>query len=257
MTSNRICLTFCLLGFADNGFAAQSGGHHSDPVAPTLLALIVILAAAKLGGELFERLGLPAVLGELVSGVILGNLALFHAGWGFFEPLRVTPLQTDWAIVIDNLARLGVILLLFEVGLESTVKGMLKVGASALLVAILGVIAPFILGFGVSWIFIRSIPAGLNGIVPPGFSLIYVHLFIASVLCATSVGITARVFKDLGKLQTREAQIILGAAVIDHSWPMLRASRPLWALSPPDCFLKRSTSEDFARRSKSSNSSSL
>jgi len=212
---NRICLTLCFLSLATNTFAAESGNHHSDPVAPTLLALIVILAAAKLGGELFERLKLPAVLGELVGGVILGNLALFHAGWGFFEPLRVTPLQADWAIVIDSLARLGVIILLFEVGLESTVKGMLKVGASSLLVALLGVVAPFLLGFGVSWLFIREIPAGLAGVVSAGFSLVYIHLFIGSVLCATSVGITARVFKDLGKLQTKEAQIILGAAVID------------------------------------------
>jgi Kef-type K+ transport system membrane component KefB len=198
-----------------DAFAAEAPTHHSDPIAATLLALIVILAAAKLGGELFERLKLPAVLGELVSGVLLGNLALFHAGWGFFEPLRVLPLQADWAIVIDSLARLGVIILLFEVGLESTVKGMLKVGASSLLVALLGVVAPFLLGFGVSWLFIRDIPVGLKGIVSSGFSLHFVHLFIGSVLCATSVGITARVFKDLGRLQTKEAQIILGAAVID------------------------------------------
>lgn len=212
---NRISLTVCFLTLATNTFAAESGNHHSDPVAPTLLALIVILAAAKLGGEFLERLKLPAVLGELIGGVILGNLALFHAGWDFFEPLRVIPLRADWAIVIDSLARLGVIILLFEVGLESTVKGMLKVGASSLLVALLGVLAPFLLGFGVSWIFIRNIPADLSGIVPAGFSLNYIHLFIGSVLCATSVGITARVFKDLGKLQTKEAQIILGAAVID------------------------------------------
>lgn len=118
-------------------------------------------------------------------------------------------------MVIDSLARLGVIILLFEVGLESTVQGMMKVGASALLVAVLGVIAPFILGFGVSWFFIKELPAELAAVVPANFSLNYIHMFIGAVLCATSVGITARVFKDLGKLQTKEAQIILGAAVID------------------------------------------
>ncbi len=213
--NSRVCSIICLLMLGGGAAAAESGKYHADPIAPTLIALIVILATAKLGGEIFDRLGFPAVLGELVGGVILGNLALVHPGWDFFEPLRLTPLQTDWAIVIETLARLGVIILLFEVGLESTVKGMLKVGSSSLLVATLGVIAPFFLGFGVSWIFIRRIPAGLAGIATAGFSLNYVHLFIGAVLCATSVGITARVLRDLGKLQTTEARIILGAAVID------------------------------------------
>jgi Kef-type K+ transport system membrane component KefB len=117
--------------------------------------------------------------------------------------------------MIDNLARLGVIILLFEVGLESTIQGMMKVGKSSMLVAVLGVIAPFFLGYGASWIFIKQLPLELAAVVPPGFSLNYVHLFMGSVLCATSVGITARVFKDLKRLQTKEAQIILGAAVID------------------------------------------
>jgi Kef-type K+ transport system membrane component KefB len=180
-----------------------------------LLALIFILAIAKLGSEVFERLGQPAVLGELLGGVLLGNLVLVNASLVFFEPLRVVDVQEDWAVVIDNLARLGVLILLFEVGLESTVKGMLKVGTSSLFVAVLGVIAPFILGFGVSWLFITELPAELAAVAPAGFSLTYVHMFMGAVLCATSVGITARVFKDLGKLNTKEAQIILGAAVID------------------------------------------
>jgi Kef-type K+ transport system membrane component KefB len=100
------------------------------------------------------------------------------------------------------LARLGVLVLLFEVGLESTVGQMLKVGLSSLLVATLGVIAPFALGWGVgAWLL-------------PGHS-VYVHAFLGATLCATSVGITARVLKDLGLLQTLEARIILGAAVLD------------------------------------------
>lgn len=180
-----------------------------------MLALIAILGGAKLGAELFERLRMPAVLGELVAGVVLGNLILVSPAWVFFEPLRAAAIEADWAVVIDALARIGVVLLLFEVGLESTVQGMLKVGISALIVAVLGVIAPFVLGYFVSSMFVRELPAGLVGIVPPGFNLQYIHLFIGAVLCATSVGITARVFKDLGKLQTKEAQIILGAAVID------------------------------------------
>ena len=212
---NQIYLIICLLAFAANVFAAESEVGHSDSIAPTLLAIVVILATAKLGGELFERIGFPAVLGELVGGVILGNLVLINAGWNFFEPLRVTSISEPWAIAVDSLASLGVIILLFEVGLESTVKAMMKVGPSSLLVAVLGVVAPFVLGFGASWFFIREISPELSAIVPAGFSLNYVHLFIGSVLCATSVGITARVFKDLGRLQTKEAQIILGAAVID------------------------------------------
>jgi Na+:H+ antiporter len=91
----------------------------------------------------------------------------------------------------------------------------MKVGGSSLLVAVLGVITPFVLGFGVSWLFIQELPSSLAANVPANFSLNYVHMFVGAVLCATSVGITARVFKDLNKLKTKEAQIILGAAVID------------------------------------------
>jgi len=103
---------------------------------------------------------------------------------------------------VDMLGRIGALILLFEVGLESTVTQMLRVGMSSLLVATIGVIGPFILGYGVAaWLL-------------PGSSA-YEHAFIGTVLCATSVGITARVFKDLGKVQTPEARIVLGAAVID------------------------------------------
>ena len=141
---------------SQNAFAEATG--HSDPIAPALLALFVVLLAAKLGGELFERLSLPAVLGELIAGIVLGNLVLVNHAWSFLEPLRATPIRENWALIIDSLARFGVIILLFEVGLESTVKGMMKVGKSALLVAVLGVIAPFLLGFAVSWIFVKSSP---------------------------------------------------------------------------------------------------
>jgi Kef-type K+ transport system membrane component KefB len=118
-----------------------AGNAHADPVAPMLLALIAILAVAKIGGEIFERLGQPAVLGELLGGVLLGNLILLNPAWNFFEPLRLHVMQENWAVVIDSLAWIGVIILLFEVGLESTVQGMMKVGASSLLVAVLGIAA--------------------------------------------------------------------------------------------------------------------
>lgn len=165
--------------------------HGLDPA--VLIGVAVMLVVAKLAGEVFERLGQPSVLGELCGGVLLGNLVLF--GFSGAEGLKTNE-------TIAALAELGVIILLFEVGLESDLRQMIEVGPSSLLVAALGVVAPFLLGWAVSAYFIPNEPT-------------LVHVFIGATLCATSVGITARVFKDLGKLATREARIILGAAVID------------------------------------------
>lgn len=180
-------------------FASESGGH-SDPAAPIVLALAIILVLAKVGGDLASRFKQPAVLGELMVGVLLGNLSLLT------EAVTGTPLRyfetvsTD--VHLDMLSRLGVIILLFEVGLESTVGQMMKVGLSALLVATVGVITPFALGWlSAMWLL-------------PTHS-VYVHIFIGATLTATSVGITARVLQDLGKSQLTESRIILGAAVID------------------------------------------
>ncbi|HET6979651.1 MAG TPA: cation:proton antiporter [Pyrinomonadaceae bacterium] len=173
---------------------AAATGTESHGLDPTvLIGVAIMLLVAKLGGELFERLRQPAVLGELIGGILLGNLVLF----GF---QRAESLKTNETIAA--LAELGVIILLFEVGLESDLREMMEVGWSSLLVAVLGVIAPFFLGWAVSAYFIPDEPR-------------LAHIFIGATLCATSVGITARVFKDLGKLTTREARIILGAAVID------------------------------------------
>ena len=203
-------LTFCLMAFvalvwtarlviADTVGAASEGGgagggvaaHGLDPF--ILIDVALILLVAKVGGELFERFGQPAVLGELIGGIAIGNLALF--GITALESL------TTYAI-IDALAELGVIILLFEVGLESNLSEMLEVGWSSLLVAIAGVVAPFFLGWGVAAYFLPDHPT-------------LEHIFIGATLCATSVGITARVLKDTGKIKTRESRIILGAAVID------------------------------------------
>lgn len=170
--------------------AFASGG---GAVLPVLAGLVIVIVAAKLGGELFERLRQPAVLGELVVGVVLGNLGL--AGLHGLDFLKSDP-------GLALLAELGVILLLFQVGLETDLDEMLAVGWSSLLVAVLGVIAPFLLGWGVAVWF-----------VPEESTL--AHAFLGATLCATSVGITARVLQDLGKSQTREARIVLGAAVID------------------------------------------
>ena len=194
MSMNHTVLSpILLLGAGSLWAAASSTAGHADPVASVVLAIAIILVAAKLAGELATRLGQPAVLGELVIGVVLGNLTL--VGFSGFQHFK-----TDASL--DMLARIGVLLLLFEVGLESTVGQLLKVGPSAILVAVLGVAAPFALGWGVgAWILPES--------------SVYVHAFLGATLTATSVGITARVLKDLGRSQTGEARVILGAAVID------------------------------------------
>ena len=145
----------------------------------------------------------------------IGRAALVFPAFVIFGILLGPFANLPVATMLQQAGQVGFLLLLFEVGLESTVQGMMKVGASSLLVAVLGIVAPFILGFGVSWLFIKELPVELAAVVPADFSLSYVHMFVGAVLCATSVGITARVFKDLGQLQKPEAQIILGAAVID------------------------------------------
>jgi Kef-type K+ transport system membrane component KefB len=169
--------------------AAAEGGH-TDPVAPVVLAVAALLVAGKLAGEVAVRFGQPAVLGELVAGMILGNL-----GFAWFDAVSTDP-------VIGILAGIGVLILLFEVALESTIYQMMQVGASSFLVAALGVVMPFALGWGVgAWLLPEDGP--------------YVHAFLGATLCATSVGITARVLQDLGASRSPEARIILGAAVVD------------------------------------------
>lgn len=154
-------------------------------ISQTILYVIIILVFAKLFGELFERIGQASVLGELVAGVVLGSSVL-----GWIEP-------NDSLLF---LAELGAILLLFEVGLESDLEEFLRVGPSAFMVATVGVIGPFVVGYFV------SLALGLTPIVA---------LFMGATLTATSVGITARTFSELGQLHTAEAKIVLGAAVID------------------------------------------
>ncbi|HEX6587894.1 MAG TPA: cation:proton antiporter [Longimicrobiales bacterium] len=151
-----------------------------------LFVLIAILVGAKLLGELAERFGQPAVLGELLAGVLLGA-----------SVLDVVHHDEE---VIHLLAEVGVIVLLFEIGLETQLKKLLRVGAASGLTAIVGVVLPFVLGWLVATWFGRD---ALTAIV------------IGAALTATSVGITARVLSDLGRLQEPESQIVLGAAVID------------------------------------------
>ena len=164
-----------------------------DPVSPLLLRLAILLAAAKLAGWIAVKARQPAVLGEILVGILLGNVTL--VGVHALEPIRTDP-------VLAILASLGVIVLLFEVGLSSTVRQMLRVGSSSALVATLGVVTPMALGW-----------AAAAWLLPEEPTL--VHVFLGAVLTATSVGITARVFRDLNRSDTLESRIILGAAVLD------------------------------------------
>jgi Kef-type K+ transport system membrane component KefB len=189
----RLLSCVCVLLAVAAPAYADAGGEHADPIAAVVMYLAVILLAAKLGGDLATRVGQPAVLGELVAGVLLGNLSLLGV-------VAAEPIKTD--ATIDMLSRLGVIILLFEVGLESTVAQMMKVGLSSFVVASVGVIAPFALGWAASSVLLPQ-------------ASVYVHVFLGATLTATSVGITARVLQDLKRSQSQEARIILGAAVID------------------------------------------
>src|SRR5688500_13368021 len=161
-------------------FAAAIGSE-----AKVLLTLFIMLVAAKLMAELFERLRQPAVAGEILAGVIIGPSLL---GWA--APTEITSL----------LAEIGVIFLLFTVGLETKPAAIFKVGKQAAVVAALGVLAPLLGG----WLLMRA--WGSTSIEA---------LFVGTAMVATSVGITARVLSGMGLLDAPTARIILGAAVID------------------------------------------
>jgi Kef-type K+ transport system membrane component KefB len=151
-----------------------------------LLVLVVILGVAKVGGVLAQWVGQPAVLGELIGGVFVGKSVL-----GVVNPQHEA---------IHLMSELGVVILLFAIGLETDLRRLLKVGVTSLAVAVAGVVLPFALGFAAC----RFL--GLSGLV---------SIMAGATLTATSVGITARVLADLGRLHDTEGQIILGAAVID------------------------------------------
>jgi Kef-type K+ transport system membrane component KefB len=164
--------------------------YAADPVARLGLSIAIILTVAKVGGDLATRARQPAVLGELLGGLLLGSVPL-----PLFAQLRTDP-------DVDLLARLGVLVLLFEVGLEATVRDVMRVGASAAAVAVLGTLGTLAAGLGAVTL------VQPHGSVP-------LHLFLAASLTATSIGIGARVLQDLGASRTREAHTILGASVID------------------------------------------
>ena len=161
--------------------------HGSD----ILLSLFIVFVAAQIGAEIAQRLKLPGVVGEIAAGCVVGPSVL---GW-------VQPAEA-----LDVLAEIGVVLLLFSVGLETRIDEMKRVGRSALLVGVLGVIVPFALGslwaHGAGFDWAKS-------------------LFVAAAFVATSAGITARVLQELGALKREESRVILGASVIDDILAML------------------------------------
>jgi Kef-type K+ transport system membrane component KefB len=164
---------------------------HLD-IPPFLGLLALLLGAAKLFGALAQRLGQPAVLGELLAGVLAGASVL-----GLVNLQDQADPRTE---ALHLLAEVGVVILLFEIGLETDLRKLLQVGGVSAVVALVGVVVPFALGYGVCRLLgLAPMPAVMAG----------------AALTATSVGITARVLSDLGRLQEREGQIVLGAAVLD------------------------------------------
>jgi Kef-type K+ transport system membrane component KefB len=188
-------------------------------LAGVLLSLIVVYLAAKLGGEICARVNLPPVLGELVGGVMVGVSALHlivfpEAGimpqsWlmGFMQTTAGLDSETLAAVfsgeseVLSVLAELGVVILLFEIGLESDLKELIRVGPQAAVVAVIGVVVPFAVGTAglIAFFGVDTVPA----------------VFAGAALTATSIGITAKVLAEIQRLSSREGQIIIGAAVLD------------------------------------------
>lgn len=158
------------------------------------LGLVVILVVAKLGEVWARRLGLPQVLGELSMGMLLGNLYLF-SGWQFFNFIG----ETSFLRVLGDL---GAMTLLLTVGLHTDLRSILQVGPSAFLVAMVGIIAPAGLGLLVCQVLIPEAST-------------YARLFLVAALCVNSVGIAIRVFKELNKLDTPEARIVIAATLLD------------------------------------------
>ena len=162
----------------------------TDPIAGLALGLAVILVAAKTAGHLALRVGAPAVLGELLVGIALAAVPV-----PFLQGLGQLP-------AIDTLSRLGALILVFEVGLVLTVREIVDVGVASIAVAVVGTALTFVLGWSASALLLRGQPG-------------YVPIFVGAAITATSIGITARVLKDLGQARTKEARIVLGAAVLD------------------------------------------
>jgi Kef-type K+ transport system membrane component KefB len=159
-------------------------------IVSSLVDLLIILVAAKVGAELMALIRQPPVIGELIMGMLVGASVL---GW----------VDIADGGLITILAELGVIIVLFQVGLEIQMKDMLRLGPVAVAVASVGVVIPFLLGYFAA----QALDLGGGSAE--------VALFLGAAMTATSVGITARVFSDLGQMETDEARVVIGAAVVD------------------------------------------
>ncbi|MDB9445951.1 cation:proton antiporter [Anabaena sp. CS-542/02] len=208
--------------FWQSPFLATTNEAENAPIvlAGVLLSLVVIYVASKIGGELSRVIDLPPVLGELLGGVLVGASALHLVVFtesgaaaadsaiisvlqliNNISPEAVTEIFHSQSEIISVLAELGVIILLFEIGLESDLKELTKVGYQATVVACVGVAVPF--------------AAGTAGLLFLFHAPLIPAIFAGAALTATSIGITSKVLSELGQLKSREGQIIVGAAVID------------------------------------------
>jgi Kef-type K+ transport system membrane component KefB len=158
-----------------------------------VLALSLLLVAGRLGASAARRFGQPSVLGELLVGIVLGNLPAIGV-------TRLKPVISSGGVML--LAQLGAVLLLFEVGVEQRLKDMRRLGLRSMAVAACGVTASFVIGWLVAWFVVPAAP-------------LLVRIFLAASLTATSVGIGAAVLRDLVRVDTDEARLMIGAAVID------------------------------------------
>lgn len=214
-------LNFLTVGLQPPLLATTNEAEYA-PIVLTgvLLSLVVIYLASKIGGELFRMMDLPPVLGELVGGVVVGASALHLVVFpdsgaagsdsiimtilqfiNNLSPDAVTSIFQSQSEVVSVLAELGVIILLFEIGLESDLKELQKVGYQATIVACVGVAVPF--------------AAGTAGLILLFHAPVIPAIFAGAALTATSIGITSKVLSEIGQLKSREGQIIVGAAVID------------------------------------------
>ena len=211
-----------LNSMGENPLLATTNEAENAPIvlAGVLLSLVVIYLASKIGGELSKMMDLPPVLGELIAGVIVGASALHLLVFpdsgaaasdssiitilqliNRISPEAITSIFQSQSEIISVLAELGVIILLFEIGLESDLKELTKVGYQAVIVACVGVAVPFM--------------AGTTGLIFLFHAPVIPAIFAGAALTATSIGITSKVLSELGQLKSREGQIIVGAAVID------------------------------------------